>query len=177
MRVLRAMIRHLPTMLMSMLLAAGLPVSAGADDAALSGIPNVQRPEPNRVASGALDATTIESVRRAGIKHVINLRPAHETPDFDEARAAAEQGLSYHSLPIEGSAALTRENVRMLDELLEQIGDDPALIHCASGNRVGALIALREAWIKGQPTEAAIAEGRRWGLTRMEDAVRDRLEQ
>jgi hypothetical protein len=42
---------------------------------------------------------------------------------------------------------------------------------------VGALIAVREALIDGQSTEAAIAEGKRWGMTSLEGAVRTALDQ
>lgn len=145
---------------------------ACADDALLTELPNLRQPQPNRIVSGAIGASEIGRVRAAGIKHVINLRTAEESEGFDEAQIAAGLGLDYHTVPIAGAQSLTKENARRLDELLEQAGDEPTLIHCSSGNRVGALIAVREAWIKGQPTEAAIAEGKRWGLTSLEGAVR-----
>src|SRR5690606_38327465 len=53
--------------------------------------------------------------------------------------------------------------------------EGPALVHCASGNRVGALAALRAAWLQGADEEAAIAEGRRWGLRSLETEVRSSL--
>lgn len=125
--------------------------------------------------SGAIDAADVGRIRAAGVKHVINLRTAEESAGFDEARIATGLGLDYHAIPIAGAQSLTKENAQKLDELLDQAGDELTLIHCASGNRVGALIAVREAWIKGQPTEAAIAEGKRWGLTSLEEAVRAAL--
>ena len=48
------------------------------------------------------------------------------------------------------------------------------LVHCASGNRVGALIALQHGLESGD-VDAAIAEGKRWGLTRLEPVVRNAL--
>ena len=38
------------------------------------------------------------------------------------------------------------------------------------------MIALRAALIEDRPNEAALAEGRRWGLTSLEPAVRERLQ-
>jgi uncharacterized protein (TIGR01244 family) len=133
-------------------------------------------PQPNWVVSGALNQTDVENLRKAGVKHVIDLRTEEETPDFDEARIVAEQGLMYHPIPIKGVESLTKVNAQKLDALFEQIGAEPALIHCSSGNRVGALIAVRATWIKGRPVDAAITEAKRWGLTRLEGPVRALLE-
>ncbi|MFC5577936.1 hypothetical protein ACFPOA_07935 [Lysobacter niabensis] len=52
----------------------------------------------------------------------------------------------------------------------------PVLVHCASGNRVGAIVALRAAWMEGRSTEDAIAIGKTWGLKGLEGEVRRRIE-
>jgi hypothetical protein len=49
------------------------------------------------------------------------------------------------------------------------------LVHCGSSNRVGALLALRAAWLKGATLEAALAAGRSAGLTGLESAVRSAI--
>jgi hypothetical protein len=46
------------------------------------------------------------------------------------------------------------------------------VIACASGNRVGALLALREFWLEDAEPEAALALGKAAGLTRLEPSVR-----
>lgn len=138
-------------------------------------LPNVRYPEPNRIASGALDERSMASLKEAGVKHVINLRTAEEMGEFDEGAALAAHGITYSHLPITPDA-LSMENARKLDELLAQAGSDPTLVHCSSGNRVGALIALRAAWIYGRPIEEALEEGRRWGLAGLEAKVRSLLE-
>lgn len=162
--------------LASIALLAFAVASRAADTEALADLPQVRFPEAHRVVSGAIDGAHVEQLREAGIRHVINLRPAAENPQFDEAGVVEEHGLSYHYLPIEGAQSLTPENAIALDRMLTAIGDEPALIHCSSGNRVGALIALREAWVRGRDPEEAIEEGKRWGLTRLEDDVRSALE-
>lgn len=80
--------------------------------------------------------------------------------------------MSYHSLPVDGAAGLSLKNVKALDQLLKQAGDEKVFLHCASGNRVGALMALRSALIYGENTEAAIAQGKAWGLTRLEPELK-----
>ena len=47
----------------------------------------------------------------------------------------------------------------------------PVLIHCASGNRVGAMVALDEALNHGCDLDSALDQGRRAGLQGLEPAV------
>lgn len=160
-----------------MLLAAFAPAIAADDAAVLAELRNPGHPEPHRIVSGAIDASDLQRLHAAGLKHLINLRAPEETPDFDEERVARVLGIDYAGIPIKGPSTFTRDNAARLDDLLRRAGDEPTLIHCASGNRVGALIALRAAWIQGQPIDVAIAEGKRWGLTSLESSVRSVLEQ
>lgn len=148
---------------------------ASTPEEALKDLPQVRFPAPHRVVSGTINETHLQALKAAGIRHVVSLRPAEENPNFDEPSAVAAQGLQFYAIPIKGPQSLTRENAQALDDLLEQIGDAPALLHCSSGNRVGALITLREAWILGKSTEEAIATGKRWGLLALEGTVRDML--
>ena len=125
-------------------------------------------------SGGRISADDLPALRAAGIRHVINLAPAAETPDFDEAGAVREAGMGYDTLPIAGAGDLDRAAVVAFDRLLQAAGG-PTLVHCGSGNRVGALAALRAAWLHGADEEAAVEEGRRWGLRGLEDEVRGRL--
>jgi uncharacterized protein (TIGR01244 family) len=110
----------------------------------------------------------------AGLRSVLNLRPACELPGRDEAKEVAEAGLGYAQLPIADAASLDREAARGLDTMLRQLAA-PLLVHCASGNRVGALVALREAWFVGADAEVALARGRAAGLAGLEPQVRRQL--
>jgi protein tyrosine phosphatase (PTP) superfamily phosphohydrolase (DUF442 family) len=62
-----------------------------------------------------------------------------------------------------------------LDAILAE-ADGPVLVHCGSGNRVGALLALR-ASINGASDEEALELGRQAGLTRAEAVVLERLDE
>lgn len=134
-------------------------------------IPNLVQPADNCYCGGMVDETALAEARDAGVRHVVNLRPDAETPDFNEAEAVAAIGLTYHHLPIASPEDLNESNVRRFDEIMDHVGDEPALVHCASGNRVGALFALRAGWLKGQAPDVALALGRSHGLTKMEPAV------
>jgi protein tyrosine phosphatase (PTP) superfamily phosphohydrolase (DUF442 family) len=165
-----------PLLLLLALAMCASVAAAAPEEAAMTGLPHVAFPAPNRVASGRLQAGDIPTLKRAGTRQVIDLSLDSETPGFDEAAAVGAAGIGYHNLPIRGAGDLTRAKVAQFDRLLRDAGDQLTLVHCASSNRVGAMIALRDALIGGQSSEAALAEGRRWGLKSLEPAVRERLQ-
>jgi len=150
------------------------PASVGATAAPAQALERFATPTEGILSGGRIDADDLPALRAAGIRHVIDLTPDVETPGFDEAAAVRAAGLAYYNLPIVGAGDLTPEAVVAFDQLLRGL-EGPALVHCASGNRVGALAALRAAWMQGADDEAAIAEGRRWGLRSLETEVGSRL--
>ena len=138
----------------------------------IAGIKNLKTPGSNYFSGGQPTDEQLTALAGAGVKHVINLRPLSETPKLDEASLVADKAMIYHSLPVDGAAGLTLSNVKALDQLLKQAGSEKVFLHCASGNRVGALMALRASFIYGESTDAAIAQGKAWGLTRVEPEIR-----
>ena len=166
----------LPSALALALAATLLPGCASTPAApALPAVSDASIAAPGIVTAGRLQPGDIERVRGAGIRHVIDLTPDAETPAFDEAAAMRAAGLAYSNLPLRGAADLTRANVEAFDALLRDAGR-PLLVHCASGNRVGAMAALRAAWVEGRPTDEAVAIGRAWGLKGLEADVRERID-
>ena len=155
---------------MGTLMFCGL-VSA-EDTSILTGIKNLKTPVSNYFSGGQPTDRQFAALAEVGVKYVINLRPVSETPKFDEASLVEDKGMIYHSLPVDGAAGLTLNNVKALDQLFKQAGDEKVFLHCASGNRVGALMALRSVLIYGEDKDAAIAKGKAWGLTRLEPEVR-----
>ena len=125
------------------------------------------------VSTGQPDEDVLHAAKAAGFVAVIDMRGAGEDRGIDEESAAIEAGLTYVNLPVMGADDVTFDNARTLDELLASI-DGPVLMHCASGNRVGALMALR-ASLHGASDEDAMAAGKAAGLTRLEPVVGKRL--
>lgn len=110
----------------------------------------------------------------SGYVAVIDLRTAEEDRGIDEPAAVAAAGMSYISLPVAGADGVTFENSSKLDEYLASF-DGPVVVHCGGGNRVGALLALRQSQ-KGDDDETAVVYGKKGGLTRLEPKVREVLE-
>lgn len=156
--------------------AMGLAVMGVAQEAPLAGLPRHVAVSDKLHVGGQPTVETISQLRSAGISRVIDLRPDQETPDLDEKAVVEKAGLAYRSLPIAGAADLTRENVTRFSSLLEEAGDEGVLLHCASGNRVGAMLALRARWLEGKSAEESLAIGKAAGMTSLEKAVTDLLE-
>ncbi len=80
-------------------------------------------------------------------------------------------------LQFQAPDGLTLAKVRLLDKVLLEHKDKNVLVHCASGNRVGALFALRAAWLDGKEKDLALKIGRERGLTSLEKTVSEMLAQ
>jgi len=158
--------------LMTLLLAAGI---CSAQEDPLAALPRHIALNAHQHVSGQPTVEAIAGLRSAGIKTVIDLRPDQETPDLDEKAVVEKAGLKYRSLPIASAADLTRENVTRFDQLLKDSEQENVLVHCASGNRVGAMMALRARWLQGKSEEEALAIGKAAGMTGMTDAVKAQL--
>lgn len=124
-------------------------------------------------SAGQPDRAALEVFADVGYATVIDLRGAGEDRGFEEAAVIEELGMHYVSLPIEGKDGISFDNARRLDALLQEY-PGPVLVHCGSGNRVGALLALR-ASLDGADDERALAVGRNGGLTGLESVVKERL--
>lgn len=138
-----------------------------------SQIKNLKTPAANTLSSGQPTEEQLRILAQAGVKHIVNLRTASEQ-DWDEAAFVKSLGMEYHSIPVARTGGITSANAQSLSQLLERI-DQPALVHCGSGNRVGALMAVSAAQSRGLDIDAAVAEGQRWGLTGLESTVREVL--
>lgn len=130
------------------------------------------RPVDGMTSAGQPDEAAFKVFADNGYAAVIDLRTEGESRGLDERAVVGGLGMDYVSLPI-GRDGISFENARQLDKLIKRY-DEPVLVHCASANRVGALLALR-ASLEGADNEAAIEAGIEGGLTSLEQTVRDML--
>lgn len=150
----------------SLLLAGALSaaVAAGAAEGpeSLEGVVNYRRLGSGIVSAGAVSRDAISGLKAAGFKTVIDLRTPAEGTD-EERRLVEGEGLAYVSVPVT-PASLSASDVERVRALLEDPAKGPVLLHCASGNRTGAVWAAIQAG-RGLSLEAAEAAGRQAGLT------------
>ena len=153
------------------------PVSATGSDAAVATTSGVAllRPRDGLVVAGQPATGDWAALAASGIRTVINLRPQAELQGRDERAEVAAAGMRYVELPVSGPADITQENAEALSRLLAQ-ADGPVLVHCASGNRVGGLLAVAMAQ-SGMPVSAALDFGRSAGMKSIEGRTREVIEQ
>ncbi len=125
-------------------------------------------------SAGQPDRQALKVFADSGYVAVIDMRGADEDRGMeDEPGVVEDLGLEYVTFPLTSEEEINFDTAEKLDKLLRGF-DGPVLVHCGSGNRVGAVLALRES-LKGASDEEALAFGKDAGLTRLEPVVRKRL--
>lgn len=167
------------------LMAALLPLAASCSTVSqseASGPPqhaslvadNFMHPRGDLITAGQPAPEDWLRLRGRQVSTVINLRTDAEMGARDEAAEVEAAGLSYEHLPIAGAADI---DTRHADELWQLIQAAPGrvMVHCASGNRVGALLAIGAARHDDMSPQQALAFGKKAGLTSLEPKVREVL--
>ena len=131
-------------------------------------IPNLLQVERGVWSAGQPAAGDWAGLAATGVRAVVNLRAAAEQPGVDEGAAVRSHGLDYHEFPVSSPADFAPARVAAFAELLARLRPDGVLVHCGSGNRVGAMFALSHAREPGVTVDAALDYGRRAGLSGLE---------
>ena len=129
---------------------------------------------PGLYAGGQPTAAQLRGMARQGVRTVIDLRQPGEDRGFDETGVAESLGMRYVRIPVAGAEGLDAANVRAVHQALQQ-SQGPVLLHCASGNRAGAVLGLVNARYEHASPEQALQLGQRAGLRSLETATRERL--
>lgn len=145
--------------------------SSGAEEAVTEPAPFGTEIEPGLRVGGQPTDAQLRSAQDEGTRLIISLRTPAEQGAEGEKEKVEGLGMRFVSIPIAGPEDLTEANARLLHQALGQEAQRPAILHCASGNRVGALLAIRARLFLGQSPEAALELGRRAGLSSLAGAV------
>jgi uncharacterized protein (TIGR01244 family) len=125
------------------------------------------------VSSGQPDEAVLEAIAAAGFSVVVDLRSASEDRGFDEQKEVERLGMVYATVPIGGPSDVTFDNAAVLIQILDE-NEGRVFLHCSSGNRAGAIYALRKKLL-GATNDEAVAAGKAAGLTRLESVVTERI--
>lgn len=107
-------------------------------------------------------AEQLQALAAQGVRAVINLR---DDGLPSEPAWSTDVGLPYYHIPISGAEDLTRDKVDLLAQVLQQLGDQPAFLHCSTGQRAASMLALHGYWYEGLSAEAALARARAHGVS------------
>ena len=136
---------------------------------------NPRFPQEGVLSGGQPTPEQLQAASEAGFETVINIRVPGEPGTDTEQELVESLGMTYVSLPVQGAAGMTEENARALAEALAE-AEQPVLLHCGSGNRIGGLFALMAFHLDDKTIDEALAFGKEAGLTRLEPIVREQLE-
>ncbi|XOV82836.1 MAG: hypothetical protein ACFHXK_18500 [bacterium] len=123
------------------------------------------------------DAEGIREAQAAGVEVVINLRHRDET-QWDEATAVTQAGLAYYQVPISSEGpGFDQHAMRRISDIVASHGDQPIWLHCSSGNRASAWLAVHLVQDHQMTVEQSLALARKVGLTneQLEKRVYDYL--
>jgi uncharacterized protein (TIGR01244 family) len=129
------------------------------------GITNFAQVETTVACTGAITPASVAGIKKMGFASVINLRLANEPgADIDaEAAAAKAAGINFVHLPFNGSAPDTAVADRFIKTITEP-DNQPAFIHCASGNRAAAMWLIKRVLIDKWDNDRASEEAAQLGL-------------
>ncbi|NKB33821.1 MAG: hypothetical protein GKR91_12050 [Pseudomonadales bacterium] len=174
---MKALLRFSTAVLVVVLTACVSTSSLDLEALNAAEINNFRAPEAEVLSTGQPTADQLRVMASSGVQHVINLRSPGEDAGFDERAAVESLGMTYHNIPVSvGDGGINGENAQSLQALLDQFDGEGVVVHCATGNRVGALISVSE-FSAGNSLDGSIEEGARWGMTseRLQGLVRENL--
>lgn len=135
---------------------------------------NAAAPTKNLMTGGQPSIADLKLLAAGGTKVVVNLRTKGEFNRFDEKSEVEKLGMIYVSIEIDGSDGITLEKAKLLDAALNNL-EQPALVHCASSNRVGGLLAYHAFKIQKRSPDQALTFGKSAGMRSTEKRVRKLL--
>ena len=132
----------------------------------LPGVTNFAKLETTIACAGATTPAAVAGLKQMGYASIINLREATEAgADVDaEAAAAKTAGINFIHLPFNTASP----NPAVVDSFLKAVTDarnQPAFVHCASGNRAAAMWMIKRMQVDKWDAERAGAEAAALGLT------------
>ncbi len=124
---------------------------------------NTKKINDDITVTGQVTPEQLQQATNSGFKSVLNLRASDEKGFLkDEQQQAETAGLNYTNIPLKVETI----NDELIGEILEQIDKlpKPALVHCASGMRAGAMSLMNVAIHKGMTPEEAFETAEKLGF-------------
>jgi len=145
----------------------GASIAAGQSQvkkSTIEGITNFAQVETTVACAGAVTPSAVAGIKKMGFQSIINLRlDTEKGADIDaEAAAAKAAGINFVHLPLNGNAPDPAVADRFL-KIIAEPGNQPAFIHCASGNRAAAMWLIKRVLIDKWDNDRAFEEASQLG--------------
>lgn len=133
---------------------------------AVPGVTNFARLETTIACGGATTPEAVPELKKMGFASIVNMRLADEAGANVEGEAAAAKtaGINFIHIPFNSA----KPDPAVADHFLQVITapeNNPAYIHCASGNRVSAMWMIKRMVIDHWDADKAYTEANALGLT------------
>jgi protein tyrosine phosphatase (PTP) superfamily phosphohydrolase (DUF442 family) len=133
---------------------------------AVPGVQNFAKLETTVACGGATTPEAVPEIKKMGYASIINLRLPSEAGANVEGEAAAAKtvGINFYNIPFSGQSP----DPKVADQFLATVTDkknEPAYIHCAAGNRAGAMWMIKRLVVDHWDTDKAYTEATALGLT------------
>ncbi len=152
------------------------PKKTTADQETLD-IPNLSTPIKGLLVGGQPTIADISKIKEFGFTTIISLRPKDEEKRevaFDEEAEVLKQGIKFIRIPIADKLDLNDKKIQLLDMALAE-ASGKVFVHCRTGNRVGAMLALRAFKMQNISISEAIELGEKAGLNTMLEDVKEKM--
>lgn len=124
---------------------------------------NIKKISSDLTVGGQLTPEQFQQAAQSGFNSVLNLRSSDEQGFMTSEQQLVESaGLQYKNIPVKPNAIseeLTTEVLKQIDDLPK-----PALIHCASGMRAGAMAFMHLATRQGLTPEQVFSKAAEAGF-------------
>jgi uncharacterized protein (TIGR01244 family) len=133
---------------------------------AVPGVTNFAKLDTTIACGGATTPEAVPEIKKMGYASIVNMRVATEPGANVEGEAAAAKavGINFIHLPFNGSSPDPAVADQFL-KLMAQPENNPAYIHCASGNRVSAMWMIKRMVVDHWDADKAYTEASALGLT------------
>lgn len=152
-------------------------------DSAAAVLPYGREPRPGVISAGQPRGHEWPAVAAAGVRTVVDIRESWEPRGHAEAEAVEAAGLRYVHIPF-GHGHIPDTTFDRVRAVMRENGGTPVVVHCASGNRVGAALLpwwiLDEGMSEDEAVQAAVSAGlasRGLAVTALDYARRKALEE
>ena len=130
------------------------------------GASNFAKLETTVACGGATTPEAVPEIKKLGYASIINLRlPSEPGANVEGEEAAAKAaGIKFFSIPFSGQSP----DPKVADQFLATVtakNNEPAYIHCAAGNRAGAMWMIKRLVVDHWDTDKAFTEATALGLT------------
>ena len=132
----------------------------------VAGVTNFARLETTVACGGATKPEAVPELKKMGFASIINLRQPTEAGAMveEEAAAAKAAGINYFNIPFNGQQPDPAVADRFITTITTK-GNEPAYIHCAAGNRAGAMWMIKRLVVDRWDTDRAATEATALGMT------------